>query len=67
MTSDLTSHKGPATFALPDEKEQQALKRMIAMRKHGKSLRASAATMATKGVKLSHEGVAELLRTAGEA
>jgi putative DNA-invertase from lambdoid prophage Rac len=51
---------------VPDEAEQAAIKRMAAMRKRGKSLRAIAAAMTAKGHKLSHEGVAKVLRAAGE-
>jgi hypothetical protein len=37
---------------VPDEAEQAAVKRMVAMRKRGKSLRAIAAAMTAKGDKL---------------
>ena len=57
---------GDDSELVPDEAEQAAIKRMAAMRKRGKSLRAIAAAMTAKGHKLSHEGVAKVLRAAGE-
>lgn len=42
--------------------EQEAIREMVALRAERKPLRAIAATMATKGLIISHEGVAGVLR-----
>jgi len=50
---------------VPDEREQAAIKRMVALRGRGKSLRAIAAAIAAKGgPALTHAGVAKILREA---
>lgn len=45
--------------------EQDAICEMIVLRNQGKALRAIAEAMQAKGFKISHEGVAGILRTAG--
>ncbi len=45
--------------------EQDAIREMVALRAQGKALRAIAEAMRGKGFKLSHEGVAGVLRAAG--
>jgi DNA invertase Pin-like site-specific DNA recombinase len=47
---------------IPDEREQEAIAQMHALRDEGKSLRAIAAAMREQGFSISHEGVAEVLR-----
>jgi putative DNA-invertase from lambdoid prophage Rac len=49
---------------VPHEAEQEAIADMIALRSEGKPLRAIAAALAGKGYKISHEGVAGVLRGA---
>jgi hypothetical protein len=44
------------------EAEQEAIREMIALRTQGASLRAIAAAMQAKGHRISHEGVAGVLR-----
>jgi hypothetical protein len=44
--------------------EQEAITEMVALRAEGKPLRAIAASMAAKGHKISHEGVAGVLKGA---
>jgi putative DNA-invertase from lambdoid prophage Rac len=43
--------------------EQEAIRDMVALRAQGKALRAIADVIKTKGVKISHEGVAGVLRS----
>jgi putative DNA-invertase from lambdoid prophage Rac len=49
---------------VPDEDQQQAVREMIALKAAGKSLRAIAAAMQSKGHRLSHEGVKGILKLA---
>jgi putative DNA-invertase from lambdoid prophage Rac len=49
----------------PHEAEQEAIREMVALRVQGKPLRAIAEAVAAKGHKLSHEGVAGVLRASG--
>src|SRR3954454_12904666 len=46
---------------VPVADQQQALKRMQALRAEGASLRAIAATLAAEGIQISHEGVKKIL------
>jgi putative DNA-invertase from lambdoid prophage Rac len=48
----------------PHEAEQSAIREMAALRAQGRPLRAIAATMQGKGYKISHEGVAGVLKAA---
>lgn len=50
---------------VPHDGEQEAIREMAALRAQGKPLRAIAEAMRAKGHKLSHEGVAGVLRAAG--
>jgi putative DNA-invertase from lambdoid prophage Rac len=50
---------------VPHEAEQKAIGEMVALRAQGKASRAIASAMALKDHKLSHEGVAGVLRAAG--
>ena len=52
---------------VPHEAEQEAIREMIALRAQGRPLRAIAAAVAAKGYRISHEGVASILRAAGIA
>jgi putative DNA-invertase from lambdoid prophage Rac len=45
--------------------EQEAIREMVALRAQGKALRAIAEAIQANGHRLSHEGVAGVLRTAG--
>jgi putative DNA-invertase from lambdoid prophage Rac len=47
------------------EAEQEAIGEMVALRAQGEPLRAIAQAVAAKGQKLSHEGVAGVLRASG--
>jgi putative DNA-invertase from lambdoid prophage Rac len=47
---------------VPHQAEQEAISEMIALRAQGKPLRAIAATLGAKGVRISHEGVARILK-----
>ena len=47
---------------VPHEAEQEAIREMIALRAQGEALRAIANAMAAKGHRISHEGVAGVLR-----
>jgi putative DNA-invertase from lambdoid prophage Rac len=49
------------------EAEQEAIREMVALRAAGKPLRAIAEAMRAKGVSISHEGVAGVLKAAGTA
>ena len=56
-SGSLTTHEG----------EQEAIREMIALRAQGRPLRAIADAVRAKGYRISHEGVAGVLRTAGAA
>jgi putative DNA-invertase from lambdoid prophage Rac len=56
---------GESGELVPHEAEQEAIREIIALRAQGKPLRAIAEAMAAKGNRLSHEGVAGVLRAAG--
>ncbi len=47
---------------IPVEAEQEAIREMVALRSQGRALRAIAAELQGKGVKVSHEGVRAALR-----
>jgi DNA invertase Pin-like site-specific DNA recombinase len=49
---------------VPDEGEQAAVAEIVAMRAQGAALRSIANTMRAKGRKISHEGVARVLKAA---
>lgn len=49
---------------VPDEAEQATIKRMVALRKHGKTLRAIQAAIAAKGHQLTVPGVRKVLADA---
>jgi hypothetical protein len=49
---------------VPHEAEQEAIREMVALRAQGKALRAIAAVAQAKGHRISHEGVAGVLRGA---
>jgi len=54
--------------ALIEERDQQStIKRIIELRRDGLSLRAISASIAAEGVKLSHEGVKNVLAAAGSS
>jgi putative DNA-invertase from lambdoid prophage Rac len=55
---------GDAGELVPHEAEQEAILEIVALRAQGKPLRAIAEAVAAKGHKLSHEGVAGVLRAA---
>jgi putative DNA-invertase from lambdoid prophage Rac len=55
-----TPPKGAALVPVPEE--QDAIKRMVDMRRSGASLRAIAAAMAADGFKLSHMGVGKIIQ-----
>jgi putative DNA-invertase from lambdoid prophage Rac len=57
--------RGESGELVPHEAEQEAIREMIALRAQGKPLRAIAHAVAAKGHKLSHEGVAGVLRASG--
>jgi putative DNA-invertase from lambdoid prophage Rac len=50
---------------VPHEAEQEAIREMAALRAEGEALRAIATAMAAKGHRISHEGVAGVLRASG--
>jgi putative DNA-invertase from lambdoid prophage Rac len=50
---------------VPHEAEQEAIREMAALRAEGEALSAIATAMAAKGHRISHEGVAGVLRAAG--
>jgi putative DNA-invertase from lambdoid prophage Rac len=52
---------------VPHEPEQEAIREIVSLRTQGKALRAIAQAVGAKGHKLSHEGVAGVLRVAGSA
>ena len=49
---------------VPYEAEQEAIREIVSLRAQGNALRAIAQAVAAKGHKLSHEGVAGVLRAA---
>jgi putative DNA-invertase from lambdoid prophage Rac len=55
---------GESGELVPHEAEQEAIREMVALRAQGKALRAIAQALGAKGHKLSHEGVAGVLRVA---
>ena len=57
--------QGESGELVPHQAGQDAIREMIAMRGEGKPLRAIAKAAATKGHRISHEGVAGVLRAAG--
>jgi putative DNA-invertase from lambdoid prophage Rac len=57
--------RGESGELVPHEPEQEAVREMVALRSQGKPLRAIAEAVRTKGLKISHEGVAGVLRAAG--
>jgi putative DNA-invertase from lambdoid prophage Rac len=58
--------RGDVGELVPHEAEQQAMHEIVAMRAQGKALRAIAQAVTVKGLRLSHEGVAGVLRGGGE-
>jgi putative DNA-invertase from lambdoid prophage Rac len=54
--------RGDAGELTPHADEQKAIKNILALRARGKTLRAIAETVRTKGIEISHEGVASVLR-----
>ena len=54
--------RGESGELVPHEAEQEAICEIVALRAQGKALRAIAETLAAKGHKLSHEGVAGVLK-----
>jgi putative DNA-invertase from lambdoid prophage Rac len=57
--------RGDAGELVPHEAEQAAIREMVALRAQGRPLRAIADAARTKGHRISHEGVAGILRAAG--
>jgi putative DNA-invertase from lambdoid prophage Rac len=57
--------RGEGGELVPHEGEQKAIKEMRRLRARGRSLRAIAEAVQAKGHKISHEGVAGVLRAAG--
>jgi putative DNA-invertase from lambdoid prophage Rac len=57
--------RGDAGELVPHEAEQEVIREIVAMRTKGKALRAIAEAVAAQGHRLSHEGVAGVLRAAG--
>jgi putative DNA-invertase from lambdoid prophage Rac len=57
--------RGDSGELVPHESEQEAIREMIALRAQGRPLRAIAAEAQAKGHRISHEGVAGVLRTIG--
>jgi putative DNA-invertase from lambdoid prophage Rac len=56
---------GESGELFPNEAEQEVIREIVSLRAQGKALRAIAQAVAAKGYKLSHEGVAGVLRVAG--
>ena len=59
--------RGDAGELVPHDAEQEAIREIVSLRAKGKALRAIAQAVAAKGHKLSHEGVAGVLRSASGA
>jgi DNA invertase Pin-like site-specific DNA recombinase len=57
--------RGEAGDLVPHEGEQKAIHEMKRLRAQGKALRPIAEAMRAKGLRISHEGVAGVLRAAG--
>jgi len=57
--------RGESGELVPHEAEQAAIREMIALRARGTPLRAISDAMRARGFKISHEGVAGILRAAG--
>jgi hypothetical protein len=57
--------RGESGELVPHEAEQAAIREIVSLRAQGKALRVIAQAVAAKGLKLSHEGVAGVLRAAG--
>jgi putative DNA-invertase from lambdoid prophage Rac len=57
--------RGESGELVPHEAEQEAIREIVSLRTQGKALRAIAEAVAAKGHKLSHEGVAGVLRASG--
>lgn len=58
--------RGDAGELVPHEAEQDAIREMVALRAQGRALRTIAAVAQAKGHRISHEGVAGVLRATGE-
>jgi putative DNA-invertase from lambdoid prophage Rac len=59
--------RGTAGDLIPDEGEQEAIREMVSLRAQGRPLRAIADAVRAKGHRISHEGVASVLKSyAGE-
>jgi putative DNA-invertase from lambdoid prophage Rac len=54
--------RGESGELVPHELEQEAIREMVALRAQGKALRAIAEAVKAKGLTISHEGVANVLR-----
>jgi putative DNA-invertase from lambdoid prophage Rac len=59
----IQSHENPVCT----KAEQEAIREIVALKVQGKALRAIAEAVQAKGCKISHEGVAGVLRAAGAA
>ena len=59
--------RGEGGELIPHEAEQKAIREIVTLRAQGKPLRAIAEAVASMGHKLSHEGVAGVLRVWGSA
>jgi putative DNA-invertase from lambdoid prophage Rac len=58
---------GESGELVPHEAEQEAIREIVALRAQGKTLRAIADAVRAKGHRISHEGVAGVLRVAANA
>lgn len=58
--------KGDQGALVKDAKQQEAIRRMVAMRNNGKSFRTISEAMAKKGFALSHMGVKNILDATGK-
>ena len=56
---------GESGDLVPHEAEQEAICEMVELRAQGRSLRAIADAVRANGHRISHEGVARVLKTAG--
>jgi hypothetical protein len=61
-TAPFGYRRGDDGALVPHDGEQDAIEEIVAMRAAKKPLRAIAAAMVAKGHKISHEGVARVLR-----
>jgi putative DNA-invertase from lambdoid prophage Rac len=57
--------RGKSSELIPYEAEQETIREMLALRAQGKALRAIADSVRAKGHRISHEGVAGVLRATG--